>query len=1306
MDYSKKSKEELIKEITLLKAKEQNVELVLNKINEMFYRISFDKEKKVSIDYISPKIEKVLGITNKEYLKNHNILYNYFHPDDIENIKSNVSKLKETKNPMTFTYRFFNNLLQKYVWLEETLVNTYSAKGERNGFFGSIRDISEKIENQQHLEFILSNIGECIYNVKFTENEKKLTYVGPQIKELSGLSIEEFIEEGSTGKIYSRIHPEDIDRINKSVEKGLYIEKRSIINHSFRFKPKGTNKYIWIDETIHSKFDKKGSLSETTTVLKDITEKRLFEESLKKSEQEYKNLFNSSPNFVYIQDKNGTFLDVNQTVLDVFGYKKEDIIGKTPALFDNPYKIKNPDFKLLIDKVWKGKTQQFSWWGKDKNGEDLLEELTLKRIKYFNNDVIIAVGQDVTEKFKANTLLKESEEKYKKLIENSPFGIVIHDDGKLLFSNQKAKDILGFDSAQHKIDIKDINEFLLPEYRAEGLKRRKKLHQGEETEFVNARIKSPFSGKIIDIQTKAVPTIFQNTKAIQIVFQDISSQKELTKERLKNQIAEESNSLMQKEIQRRKKIERQLINNQNYTSNIISSSLDIICSSDDKGNIKEFNRAAENSFGYSRKEMENLKSTILFANQAEIDKVNKSLNTKGNFKGEVLNRRKNGETFTSFLAASVLYNNEGKIIGTMGVSRDITDIKLAELELRESEERYRDLFENASDLIQSIGIDGKIIYVNKSWKQTLGYEDNDLQDKNIFDFIHPDGKEHCVKFLTELTKTKTKQPANITIELLHKNGNKVLVEGSVSSKADISGKIVSTRGIFRDVTEETWFKTRQGVYNRVAKIISEKTNPMEMYESIRKELGAVMNTDVFGISYAINSNTIAFPYYYDLTRGGLRQIADRTNKKGLNEYFIKTKKSKILNEKELKKLYSDGKCELIGPVSKQFVGAILKVKNNVVGVLSVQSYDNENAFDEKSLEILEFISGALALAIQKKFDEKVLFEQASKLKSIIDNSSHSFWTYDRNLGLTSFNQSYSDAVYDLYGSRPVIEQNKKSRVNNPKLQPFWDKKYNEAFEGKAIEFITQRINKKGNLVVREVFLTPIFDENGEVTLVSGIAHDITDKFNAEEAIKNSLKEKEVLLKEVHHRVKNNLQVISSILNLQTTYIDDQNIVNILRESQDRIKTMSIIHESLYQTNDFSKINFSQYVVSLSKNLVHSYSKSDTFVDTKYKIDDVNLSLDLSIPCGLIVNELVSNVIKHAFRGRKKGCLKIELSRKKGIIVLKVSDDGIGMPKNIKIEEVNSLGLQLVTALVDQIDGKMKIVVNKGTAIEITFKQIQ
>ena len=1291
MDYSKKSKEELIKEIENLKKQEANISLVMNNVSEMFYKISFDEKGNKVLDYISPQVLNVCGLTAADYIKNQKNLFEYFHPEEIENIRKQVNSINKNTKDWFITYRFYHKIKKKYVWIEETINTIYTADGKKKGLFGTARDVTEKKEKEQQLSFLLENIDECIYNVKFTEKGKILTYISPQIKDLLGLTIEDFNKEGISGKLINRIHPDDVDSINSIINDGLYKNKKKVVNSIFRFKPKGKKEYIWIDETVHVKYNEKGELKETTTVIRDITKQKLIDDK-------YRNIFVKNLAGVFITE-DGIIIECNDSFAKIFGYnKRSELINKKA---EQLYFSIEDRKKYINDLEKKGYLTNYTIRHKNKKGDEIWISTNVS----INKNRIEGTLINITEQVKKEQLLLKSEKNYKNLIENSPYGTLIHIDGEVVYANPKAYEIFGLESTNQLGNKTNIFDYLLKEYHEEALKRRKKVLEGKEVVFKDVKVKKPFTGEILDLETKSMLFDFEGKTAIQIVFQDISDKKQLSKERLKTQIAEESNKILQKEIEERKRIEKELLLNQNYTNNIISSSLDIIVATDENKKIKEFNKAAELAFGYKKEEILGQYSEILYKKTEHLIKVEKELDEKGYYTGEIINVNKKGESFTSFLSASVLYNEEGKPKGAMGVSRDITDIKLAELQLIESEEKYRDIFENATDLIQSVDGDGNIAYVNKSWLKTLGYTQKEIDNKNIFSFIHEDSIEECISFFKEIINNKTVKSIRKIFDLKTKKGLKITVEGDISCKFDTKGKPVSTRAILRNITEENKAKKRQTVYNNISKIIAEKTNAEELYESIRQELGKVLNTNIFVISYAVDDESISFPYYYDLDRGGRIYRPSRTRKNGINEYFLKEKGAKILKRKELDSIIELGKYEVLGPKCKVFIGVPLKTKNKVIGVLSVQSYENENEYDRDTVEILDFISGALALAVQKKYDEQMLFEQSSKLKSVIENSSHLFWTFDREKGLTTFNKNYSDAVFDLYGKRPQLKSKSYNRVEKKSLQPFWDDKYKEAFSGKKVEFITERTNTKGFRIIREVFLNPIFNEENEVVSVSGIAHDITEKKIAEEQLKDSLKEKEVLLKEVHHRVKNNLQVISSILNLQSSYIEDKKTLSILKESQDRIKSMSIIHESLYQTNDFSKINFSEYIVSLSKNLVHSYSYLDKFIDLTHDIEDVSLNLDTSIPCGLIVNELVSNALKYAFEGRKEGKIRINLSINKGNVVLVVSDNGVGFPKNINFRETNSLGLQLVTTLVEQIEGTVEMISKKGTTYTIKFKQV-
>jgi PAS domain S-box-containing protein len=216
--------------------------------------------------------------------------------------------------------------------------------------------------------------------------------------------------------------------------------------------------------------------------------------------------------------------------------------------------------------------------------------------------------------------------------------------------------------------------------------------------------------------------------------------------------------------------------------------------------------------------------------------------------------------------------------------------------------------------------------------------------------------------------------------------------------------------------------------------------------------------------------------------------------------------------------------------------------------------------------------------------------------------------------------------------------------------------------------------------------------------------DISDRKQAEEELQRSVREKEILLREVHHRVKNNMQVISGLIELQGAQISDAEIRKLFFESQNRIRTMALIHEILYRSNDYASINFSIYLNELITYLLASYGRTreDIVIDTRLTI--TNLSLDMAIPCGLIANELISNALKHAFPGGRKGHITIELTQNaEKEYVLSVSDDGIGFPPGFEIGKASSFGLQLVNGIAThQMRGTVQLIREPMTGVTIRF----
>jgi len=245
------------------------------------------------------------------------------------------------------------------------------------------------------------------------------------------------------------------------------------------------------------------------------------------------------------------------------------------------------------------------------------------------------------------------------------------------------------------------------------------------------------------------------------------------------------------------------------------------------------------------------------------------------------------------------------------------------------------------------------------------------------------------------------------------------------------------------------------------------------------------------------------------------------------------------------------------------------------------------------------------------------------------------------------------------------------------------------------------LRKDGGTVAVEIGLNPL--TTNEETFVLASIIDITERKRAEEQIGASLQEKEILLKEIHHRVKNNLQIISSMLNLQAKSIKDSRASEMFRESQNRVRSIALIHEKLYESKNLSDLDLTDHIRSLVSYLFRSYGAHPDRIVPRVRVKDGFLGMDTAIPCGLIINELVSNSLKYAFPEGRQGEISVELLRDNDDrFTLVVSDDGVGFPKDLDFRNTATLGLQLVNTLTDQLKGSIELRSHAGTKFALTF----
>ena len=397
-------------------------------------------------------------------------------------------------------------------------------------------------------------------------------------------------------------------------------------------------------------------------------------------------------------------------------------------------------------------------------------------------------------------------------------------------------------------------------------------------------------------------------------------------------------------------------------------------------------------------------------------------------------------------------------------------------------------------------------------------------------------------------------------------------------------------------------------------------------------------------------------------------------------------------------IYHEDYDRISAALSKQIVGEYDEEYRIVRSDRSVR-WIRETAFpaSDATGNVTRIVGIAQDITRQKEAEER-LGATSVLLSSLIDNLHSGIVVEDQSRRVIHVNQAlcrmfdYTDTTSSLIG--------KDSKVAFP-AQKEWANRIDEIIRERKECRNEEMVSATGQVFCRDYFPLSV---DGDRQYHLWRYEDITDRKRSEERIRASLKEKEVLLKEIHHRVKNNLQVISSLMNLQANQLRDKEIVEAFRDSQSRVKAMSLVHERLYQSSDLAQIDFAGYVRDVTNHLLRSYQNGRHPVRLKVDVEAVSLNIDTAIPCALIINELVSNSLKYAFPNGRDGEIQVSMSHiDANDLNLRISDNGIGFSENVFWGSTDSLGLQLVRNLTDQLNGSIQCQLSKGAQFDIRFR---
>lgn len=620
-----------------------------------------------------------------------------------------------------------------------------------------------------------------------------------------------------------------------------------------------------------------------------------------------------------------------------------------------------------------------------------------------------------------------------------------------------------------------------------------------------------------------------------------------------------------------------------------------------------------------------------------------------------------------------------------GTVMDISEVQKASAALRQSEQKYRLIYEESNDAILLLDED-RIIDVNRRGIQLFGIPQRELLDKDLYQLtyaINDDTLHNYKRFKQKLTSSRSTK-----FNWIFK-GNGQRIEAEVAIIELILGNKTYFQCVIHDLTQ--------------------RNEVMRSLEKNRKSFKSVLDNSPEGIMIVCEGEILFKNPEVQHLFGTEDIYFDHLFRDQEQQQFLdlleKHSKTRGIQQKQFKLYQNDG-LEL--PVEVTLVSTNFEDKDAILIIFKNVSLQNQLSKEMMRAEIAEETNKKLAKEIKERIRaEKLLQEQFLRSNAIFDSSSNTLLlTLDTDFKVSSFNTHCQN--YFWYMTENRIEKGDLFMSFYGRLFSETDLRYFRRVlswvkkgESRQMESI---FYSKGMERWIELFINPIFDTEGKVTEISLVAHDITEKKKSENEIYESLKEKEVLLKEIHHRVKNNLQVISSILNLQSSFVKDEHTLEILDESRNRIRSMAMIHENLYRTTNFSSIDFKAYMENLSQSLISSYHIQRSRIHLRTEMDQVELVLDQAIPCGLLVNELITNSLKYAFVEKEEGEVFIGLKEKDGYVELRIEDNGVGLPGNFDLLKTDTLGLQLVSTLTEQLDGQISVVSREGTKYLITFEK--
>lgn len=773
--------------------------------------------------------------------------------------------------------------------------------------------------------------------------------------------------------------------------------------------------------------------------------------------------------------------------------------------------------------------------------------------------------------------------------------------------------------------------------------------------------------------------------------------------------------LLNRNINRRKQVENTLEENRKWLATTLESIGDAVIVTSKIGEILFINKAAQQITGWRQEEAKGMLLDHVFNVINEdtrkkienpVQKVIANGKTVGLANHTVLITKSGKEIPIDNSAAPM--NNSGVLAGVVLVFRDVSERRKAEKELLSSRKFIERIADSVPSIIYTYSLSGpKINYANYKIAEVLGYMPDEvvkMRESFFTEYIHPEDLLRLKGLYERYIGAKDNEILDYEYRIKNAQGewrwfrsydvvftrsNDGMTMEMLGSALDVTDKKKMEEELQKysgHLEELVDLRTRElsAANNKLKEEITERARAERNIIDAEEKFRSLVENSLVGI-YIIQDDLYSYtnPKYEEIFGYG----RDEMSKMNIWDVIPDGSKRAVREAAQKRQMTA----------SLQYTYKAMRKDGTLI---DVEVRETRMEYNRR-----EAVIGTLQDITERKRYEDELNRQKEFLRAVIDTDPNFVFAKDYEGRFTLVNK----AVADVYGTTVDLLKGKSDSDFNPNADEVahFLKDDREVIDSGKSKFISEeKVTNADSGETRwyQTIKVPLRAVDGSKQVL-GVSADITARKLADEITQRSLNEKELLLKEIHHRVKNNLQIIVSLLKLQSKYVNDPRDLQIFNSSRSRVETMSLIHEKLYKSRDLSNIDLGNYIKDLVSHILKAY-KLNQEIAFSIKFDSIQLSIDTAIPCGLIINELINNTLKYAFPEGHKGKIEIDITKEGECISLEIMDNGVGIPETFDIASSDSLGLQLVETLIRQINGNVELDTKNGTRFTIKFKEIK